>query len=74
MANTKAKFLVYSRSPLLETVEDQKAWVEQMERKVPGVKGKIQFFNFPSGTQTGFRDPEVQRELKKQVKSMLGIP
>lgn len=74
MVGSSAKFLVYSRSPLLEDVEDQQARIQAIERKVPGIQGRIQFFNFVPGKPKKFRDPEVQRELKKQVRSILGIP
>jgi hypothetical protein len=73
MADTPCQFLVYTRDIFLEEVEDQQAWVQQIERRTPGLKGRIHFFNFVPGKPKVFRDAEVQRELKMQVRNILGI-
>lgn len=73
MADSKAKFLVYSRSAYLEEAPEQQAWIQMMERRIPGLKDKIHFFDFVPGEHKGFRDAEVRRELKLQVRSILGV-
>lgn len=73
VANTKSLFLVYTRSPFLEDDTGQQAWISQLERRIHSLKGRIQFFNFVPGKPKKFRDSDVQRELKIQVRNMLGI-
>ncbi len=73
MADSKTKFLVYSRDPFLDDVESQQAWIQQIERKIPKLKDRMQFFNFVPEQPKKFDDTEVQRMLKMQVRDILGI-
>lgn len=73
MKDTKAKFLVYSRSPSYNYQEVQMDFVAQVERQIPELKNRIQFFNFVPGKPKRFRDLDAQVELKNQVRSLLGV-
>jgi hypothetical protein len=73
LKDSKAQFLIYSRYHLYEDEIIQKGWIDQVEKKDPELQGRIHFFNFVPGKPKLFRDPEVQRALKMQVKSLLKI-
>jgi hypothetical protein len=70
LGNPATKFLTYTRRS-----EDQGAWVSDLERRFPQLKGRVVALAVPGGPQrASFRDPETKQMLKQQVRSILGLP
>jgi serine/threonine protein kinase len=70
LGNPATKFLTYTRRS-----EDQGAWVLDLERRFPQLKGRVVALTVPGGSEHAtFRDPETKKALRQQVKSILGLP
>ena len=70
LGNPATKFLTYTRRS-----EDQGAWVLDLERRFPQLKGRVVALTVPGGSEHAtFRDPETKRMVREKVKSILGLP
>jgi serine/threonine protein kinase len=70
LGNPTTKFLTYTRRS-----EDQVAWVSDLEKRFPQLKGRVVALTVPGGPQHAtFRDPETKKMVRDQVKSILGLP
>lgn len=73
LADTNAQILMYSRRSTLDDEQGRRDWVSSMERRVPELRGRIQVFAVAGRQPQDFRNPQVQRALQTQVRSMLGV-
>jgi hypothetical protein len=70
LGNPTTKFLTYTRRS-----DDQGAWVLDMEKRFPQLKGRVVALTVPGGAEHAtFRDPGTKEMLRQQVKSILGLP
>ena len=70
LGNATTRFLTYTRRS-----EDQAAWVSDLEKRFPQLKGRVVALTVPGGPQHAtFRDPETKKMVREQVKSILGLP
>ena len=70
LGNPATKFLTYTRRS-----EDQGAWVLELERRFPQLKGRVVALTVPGGPQRAtFRDPTTKKMVRENVKSILGLP
>jgi serine/threonine protein kinase len=70
LGNPTTEFLIYTRRS-----GDQDAWVLDLEKRFPQLKGRVVPLIVPGGAEHAtFRDPETKRMLRQQVKSILGLP
>jgi hypothetical protein len=70
LGNPTTKFLTYTRRS-----DDQGAWVIDMEKRFPQLKGRLVALTVPGGAEHAtFRDPGTKEMLRQQVKSILGLP
>jgi len=70
LGNPTTRFLAYTRRS-----EDQAAWVSDLEKRFPQLKGRLVALTVPGGPQHAtFRDPETKKMVREQVKSILGLP
>jgi serine/threonine protein kinase len=70
LGNPTTEFLIYTRRSV-----DQDAWVLDLEKRFPQLKGRVVPLIVPGGAEHAtFRDPETKRMLRQQVKSILGLP
>jgi serine/threonine protein kinase len=70
LGNSTTRFLTYTRR-----VEDQAAWVSDLEKRFPQLKGRVVALAVKGGPQGAtFRDPETKKMVREQVKSILGLP
>ena len=70
LGNPATKFLTYTRRS-----EDQGAWVLDLERRFPQLKGCVVALTVPGGPQRAtFRDPTTKRMVRENVESILGLP
>jgi serine/threonine protein kinase len=69
LGNPTTRFLAYTRRS-----EDQAAWVSDLEKRFPQLKGRLVALTVPGGLQHAtFRDPETKKMVREQVKSILGL-
>lgn len=69
LGSQSTKFLVYTRR-----VEDQGAWVSDLEKRFPQLKGRVSTMLVAGGPEhASFRDPNTAQALKQQVQSILGL-
>jgi hypothetical protein len=70
LGNPTTKIVTYTRR-----TEDQAAWVSDLEKRFPQLKGRVVALTVPGGTEhASFRDPETKKMLRQQVKTILGLP
>jgi serine/threonine protein kinase len=69
--NPNTKFLVYSRG--LKGIWDTKEWTLNAERRFPSLKGRIISWRVPGKEKATFRDPNLAKEIKGMVKSLLSL-
>jgi serine/threonine protein kinase len=70
LGNPRTKFLTYTRRS-----SDQGAWVLDLEKRFPQLKGRVVALIVPGGSEHAtFRDPETKRMIREQVRSILGLP
>jgi len=70
LGNPTTKFLTYTRKS-----EDQAAWVSDLEKRFPQLKGRVVALTVPGGAEHAtFRDPETKKMVREKVKSILGLP
>jgi serine/threonine protein kinase len=70
LGNPATKFLTYTRRS-----EDQGAWVLDLERRFPQLKGRVVALTVPGGPQHAtFRDPTTKKMVRENVRSILGLP
>jgi serine/threonine protein kinase len=70
LGNPTTKFLTYTRRS-----EDEGAWVSDLEKRFPQLKGRVVALTVQGGPQRAtFRDPETRKMVREQVKSILGLP
>jgi hypothetical protein len=70
LGNPRTKFLTYTRRS-----GDQGAWVLDLEKRFPQLKGRVVALTVPGGSEHAtFRDPKTKEMLRQQVKSILGLP
>ena len=70
LGNSTTKFLTYTRKS-----EDQAAWVSDLEKRFPQLKGRVVALIVSGGPErASFRDPETKKMIREQVKSILGLP
>ncbi len=72
VAGSKAQILIYSR------MDDRQLawltrWVADLVKQTPKLKQRIQILRVKRGPGATFRNPDVARQLKLQVKTLLGI-
>ena len=72
MSGAKTRFLMYSRmSP------DQNKWLQRwlrrIEARIPGLRNRIQVLPITPGQDATFRDQDLARRLKLQVKQILEL-
>ncbi len=70
LGNPTTKFLTYTRR-----YEDQGAWLLDLEKRFPQLKGRVVALTVPGGAEHAtFRDPETKKMVREKVKSTLGLP
>ena len=70
LGNPATKFLTYTRR-----YEDEGAWVLDLEKRFPQLKGRVVALTVPGGAEHAtFRDPETKKMVREKVKSILGLP
>jgi eukaryotic-like serine/threonine-protein kinase len=70
LGNPTTRFLTYTRRS-----EDEGAWVLDLEKRFPQLKGRVVALTVQGGPQRAtFRDPETKKMVREQVKSILGLP
>ena len=70
LGNPTTKFLTYTRR-----AEDQGAWMLDLEKRFPQLKGRVVALTVPGGPQRAtFRDPTTKKMVRENVKSILGLP
>jgi hypothetical protein len=70
LGNPTTKFLTYTRRS-----EDQGAWVLDLEKRFPQLKGRVTALTVPGGAEHAtFRDPQTKKMLRDKAKSILGLP
>jgi hypothetical protein len=73
MADSKARFLIYTREGYVNEEAGHSALVRAWERQVPRLKGRLQIFKFIAGKPKRFRNPDVRQALRSTVSDILGI-
>jgi hypothetical protein len=69
LGNPTTKFLTYTRRSA-----DQAAWVSDLEKRFPQLKGRVVALIVPGGPERAtFRDPATASALRQQVLSLLGL-
>jgi len=72
MSGVKTRFLIYSRmSP--EQNNWLRRWLKRIESRIPGLRNRIQVLPIKHGQDATFRNPDLARRLKLQVKQILEI-
>jgi hypothetical protein len=70
LGNPNTKFLTYTRR-----AGDQTAWVLDLEKRFPQLKGRVVALTVPGGPERAtFRDPNTAKMVRQQVQSILGLP
>jgi len=72
MANSRAKFIIYSRAAD-EDREDVEGLVNFVESKIPQLQKRVWYLPIPGGQKASFRDKNTKRELKLLVKQVLQL-
>jgi serine/threonine protein kinase len=72
----QSRFLVYSRGTDTNwlSASFRADWVNKAEVRFPKLKGRIYTMVIPNYYNGTFRDPETARQLRQQVKAILGLP
>ena len=76
-ADPQVRFLVYSRGTGGGWPEEsyRKQWVANVESRFPALKGRVSTMMISGGVDSGsFRNPDVAKEIRKSVKSLLRLP
>jgi serine/threonine protein kinase len=69
--NPNTKFFVYSRG--MGGGWDTKEWTTNAARRFPALKGRIMSWRVPGEEKATFRDPNLAKEIKNTVKSILKL-
>ena len=72
LAEPRTKFIVYSRG--FGSAEERARWVEETERRFPGLTGRVQLMHIPGGDgKATFRDPATQKAVRDAVTLVLNL-
>jgi hypothetical protein len=75
-AEPQIKFLVYSRGTDANWLrsEFQEQWKKDLEERFPKLKGRITTMVIPGGQKGTFREAKTAKDIRDQVKKILGLP
>ncbi len=71
--NPRTKFLVYSRSRLWPSGEDQTSWMSNVLARFPQLNGRLFFTVIPGGAKASFRDAATRQQLRGLVVQIVGL-
>ena len=73
ISSQKSRLLLYTRAPLLQSGPAQDAYSAELTRQIPALRNRVSMFRFENGQPMTFMDTTLARNLKLQVKSILGL-